>query len=212
MTPPPEYPPVSYRIDQIEALLDVMCSVLQETNAVYLSVPLTSGRRMIDWKKSATQLPSPSSPEYSSELKRLVIDPNREHVRELVKQLRRDHNEPIINPSAVGDLIGWNQSDYRFFWGRVIERFAAKVLLVEGWQYSNGCTYEFLVAGRHDRPACDESGSPISVNEGKKLIRLSISEMTECGLPTDFLESVIADLVKLAARGGEVDAEEKDYR
>jgi hypothetical protein len=166
--------------------------------ATYLSAPITSGKRFSDWHARSNGDVSLSRPGRREEFEREVVAPNRERVRELVAELRRTCAGALIDPTALADLPNWTQDDYRVFWSRVIETFAGRVVLVDGWQYSNGCSYEFLTALRKRIPAFDERQRPLPPAEGLRLLRAAIAELKGRAIPTIFLERVAEEVQSLA--------------
>jgi hypothetical protein len=88
------------------------------------------------------------------------------------------------------DMPGWSQDDYHSFWGSVIENYAGRVFFMKGWNYSSGCTYEFLVAHRSGARVLDQASRPLSVAKGQEMIHAAIEELRNRGLPIDQLERI----------------------
>jgi hypothetical protein len=86
-------------------------------------------------------------------------------------QRNSDSARVVIDPSALDDVPGWTQADYRAFWGEVIERYAAEVIFRDGWSSSRGCAYEFLVAARAGIPTLDAVRRPLSLLDALGMIR-----------------------------------------
>jgi hypothetical protein len=124
------------------------------------------------------------------------MEPNRAHVRSLIRKQRNTLGRVVIDPTALDALSGWTQDDYRVFWGRVIERYVSTVIFADDWQYSNGCAYEFLVAYRTGARAVDERQSLLTLEEGLQLIISAIIEMKSHDVPTEFLEYVREELLQ----------------
>ena len=98
-------------------------------------------------------------------------------------------------------MPNWTQEDYRYLWRRVIERYARRVWLMEGWHYSDGCAFEFYVARREGIETLNEVGGMISRIQGISLIRGAMSEMAAMGLPTGFLRTVVSALEDVSCSG-----------
>jgi hypothetical protein len=130
------------------------------------------------------------------------LEPNCEHAQDIISNLRKKFPNVVIDPTALKDIDGWTQDDYRYLWGRVIEQYATTVVFIDGWQYSNGCSYEFLVSYQSASDHCplvlDENLKPLTLEQGLKLIRAAMSEMKEAGLSTEFLERVAEQLASTA--------------
>ncbi|HEX5709040.1 MAG TPA: hypothetical protein VFX96_17190 [Pyrinomonadaceae bacterium] len=196
-----EYPAVSTHPREIEAMLAVLSSVIDGRDAAYLSAPITSGKRLAEWKGSAGG--SASEEEYLRGLSCHVVEPNRAHARDIARRLRGTLEGALIDPTVMPDIDGWGQNDYRHLWAEVIERYASRVVCIDGWNFSNGCAYEFLVAKRRGLPTLDERLTPITVEKGAALVGEAVAAFGPCGLPTDFLNRVYEELSALAAEGGE---------
>jgi hypothetical protein len=80
----------------------------------------------------------------------------------------------------------------------VIEEFVDTLVFLDGWQYSNGCAYEFLVANRtNPRPSLlKETLAPLALEEGIGLIHSAIADLESSKLPADFLHKVSHELAK----------------
>jgi hypothetical protein len=127
-----------------------------------------------------------------------MIQYNSTRVRGLVAELRRSLASPVINPTAIADLPGWTQSDYRVLSGRVIERYVHTVIFVDGWEYSLGCSYEFLVARQTEAKTVAQNLEEISIAEGVRLIREAANELQQMGGNTSFLQAVAQELERCA--------------
>ncbi len=188
-------------------LLNVLASVLENHTGVYISTPITSGRRFADWSSSRATEFDLSHPETYQEFLREVLEPNSEDARTVIKKLRARFNKTLIDPTALKDIEGWIQDDYRYLWAKVIEQYAGTVIFLNGWQYSNGCAYEFLVANKvsPQRLILKETLEPLTLDEGTVLVKAAVIEFRNSRLPVDFLEQVSNQLTRL--QGAEVLAE-----
>jgi hypothetical protein len=119
-------------------------------------------------------------------------------VRTLVNRLRKESKDPIIDPTSVGDITGWTQNDYRSAWAQIIRAFAQRVLFVDGWQFSNGCAYEYLVAVQAGIPTLDEERAPIDIVKAANLLRAAISELSSLDVDAEFLRATLAQLTLLS--------------
>lgn len=171
-------------------------------SAVYVSTPITSGRRFAAWSKGRNVELDLSHPETYQEFVREVLEPNSQHARKIIHQLRRSFPKVLIDPTALKDIEGWIQDDYRVLWGKVIEQYAGTVVFLDGWQYSNGCAYEFLVANRITRlpSVLQERLETLTLEEGIRLVKSAVVELQTSKLPTNFLRQVLEELTKLRAK------------
>lgn len=176
------------------ALLDAFACVIEGRSATYVSTPVTTGRRFVDWYSRHGRVLESDSPEFERCHREAVVVPNAQRAAEIVQALRRSSPRIIIDPSPLV-IPGWSQDDYRALWATVIERYVDTVVCVDGWQYSNGCVYEHLVAIRSGATVRCENGSPLKRREGIRLIRRAVAKMRRLAVPTQILENVLASLV-----------------
>jgi hypothetical protein len=193
------FPPETTHEPEIELLLNLLGSAIVDHSGVYVSAPITSGRRFAD-RSSGRKLENDASrPETDREFQRKVREANSEHARKIIDRLRSLLPKALMDPTALKDIDGWTQGDYRALWAKVIERFAGTVVFLDDWQYSNGCAYEFLVANRLDpRPSIlKEDLQPLTLEKGIELLNSAVLDLQTSESPTDFLQRVLAELMKL---------------
>ncbi|HWT01835.1 MAG TPA: hypothetical protein VN256_16430 [Pyrinomonadaceae bacterium] len=183
-------------------VLGILVSMVDGRNAVYMSAPITSGARFLRWRGQHEGDVDPWGHEFKSDFQREVVEPNRARARSVARGLRESFREVLIDPTAVDDIDGWTQDDYRHLWARIIEEYVRAVICTDGWQYSNGSSYEFLVAQRCAIATLKENRETLTLEEGMQLIQSAIDEMRAPGLSTVFLENVLDELGKLRAEKG----------
>ena len=191
-----QFPPAPDHPDDIARLLEVFICVADLHSAIYLSAPITSGKRLLAQRRDRLRN-SDLADRPKSEFFKQVISENRHHAVATAKRLRDAFPSVVIDPTVLEDIPGWTQCDYRDFWGRVIERYARKVVLADDWQYSSGCSYEFLVASRNGIATLDERFQPLSRTAGLLLITEAINDIRAADSSTDFLEGVREQLEHL---------------
>jgi hypothetical protein len=187
------FPPRAERGAEIAVLLEGLASVVEGRTATYVSSPLTTGRTASEW-----HLRNGGRPAAEDDFRRNVIEPNRTAAAAYVRELRKTRGV-VIDPTAMSDLPGWTQPDYRFFWGRVIELYANEVVFREGWEHSSGCAYEFFVALQSGASTLREDLTPLSLEDGQELVRAAVEECETRGVSAEFLRGVVDALGRLAA-------------
>jgi hypothetical protein len=190
------------RSDVSRVVFEVLDGVISDREAVYVSVPITTGKRFLDWRRGPGARLVPSDGSYRSEHRRHVVDPNRAHVVPVVRLLRERLGRVVIDPTTLSDVPGWGQADYHAFWTQVIERYAGTVVFLDGWEFSSGCTHEFLAAVRAGARLLKEDLTPLGLDEGEQRIRGAIAALHDDVLPTEPLQEALRELHDLA-EGGE---------
>jgi hypothetical protein len=190
------FPPHSTHNSQIEVLLTFLQSFIPDRNAVYVSSPITSGRRYIEWVKKHPGNRSFSGDNQNPEFITSVIGKNREHSKSVIQKMRALFSDKVlIDPTAVPDISGWNQDDYRYAWGRVIEEYTKVLVLSNDWQFSCGCIYEYLIGKRIGIKIIDEEQQEITLERGLRLMKEAINLMQSHDLSVTFHESICSELV-----------------
>jgi hypothetical protein len=174
-------------------MLETYDSVLPPRSAIYCSAPITSGRRYLAWLQNRPD--RVAIDDLSDTDRRLhrqqVIEPNRAHAKQIADGLRERTQQPVIDPTAVGPIDGWKQSDWVSFWEEVIARFAFEVVLVDGWEYSYGCTHEFWFATSRGLACRDEAGQTFGPADAARRLGNAIAELHQVGADTSKLERVL---------------------
>jgi hypothetical protein len=193
----PLFPPSTDKEHEILLMLGLLSCVTSERGAVYFSAPITSGKRFSLWSQRNHDYALAEHGDYKASHAREVIEPNRKHAADVVTKMRKTFEAVLIDPTAVSDFPGWNQNDYRYFWGRVIEIYARTVVFMDGWQYSLGCSYEFLVACKCDLTVLDEGLLTLDIETGINLITSAIEDSTTHPESAGFLSQVVTHLYQI---------------
>jgi hypothetical protein len=187
----PAYPPRSDKPDEIERALEALARQYGARKLIYLSTPITTGQRYYDFVRGVGRDLPPDKRKHLS--RKHVLEPNMAAARVVRERLAAQLNEPVIDPTAV-DYKDWGQEDYKVLWASVIERSARAVAFVDGWEYSNGCAFEFLTAVRTVKDLMDEHLQPLAPASGVKLVESAIPEIMHLGEDATFLKCVLRDL------------------
>jgi len=110
-----------------------------------------------------------------------VVAANKARATSFVHTLREHRPElrPVISPTELAEIKNWTQSDYRYFWGRLIAAYAARVVFLDGWENSSGCAYEYLVAIEAAAVALDERLDPLPVAEAIEKLELAAAHASQ---------------------------------
>jgi hypothetical protein len=191
------FPPLPKKTKDIELILTGMKIAVNGRKVVYISLPITTGKRFLDWHANFESNLGISDCAYLREHKRHVVSPNRENVQKIMKGLEKKVGRDIISPTLLRDLPGWTQDDYRTLWARVLKEYVNMVVFAEGWEYSNGCAYEFLVATQMGIRRVNEHLRPLSLDQGIRKISKAIQDMQRCDIAAEFLKRVRQRLIFL---------------
>jgi hypothetical protein len=191
------YPPESTREPEIALVVEFLKSGLGATRAVYISAPITTGRTFVEWLANVRDLETLTPEDFKTRHRNQVVSKNIERVQPLVDAFRRTLDGAVIDPTAVGVVPGWTQSDYRVAWREIIHSFVHTIVFLDGWEYSSGCTYEFLIATHRGLKTVDQRQRPLSCIAGADLIRQAIGDFEAEGLSPDFIKAVYVELTQI---------------
>jgi hypothetical protein len=170
-------------------------AVLAPRSAIYVSVPITGGRRVLEARSAH------GGGDLSSDTARRLMSLNVAEARDLVRSVRSRTNRPVIDPAAIGAVMNWTQDDYRRFWGETVRRFAAEVVFADGFEFSDGCAYEYATAIADGVPVKSADGADLALAEGIRRLEAGREARVRSGAPVDVVDGALR-AAKEAHRGG----------
>jgi hypothetical protein len=159
----------------VDPLLQILACVVEGAKLTYVSGAITSGRRLLEACRSLG-IGSPNINRGS------IIESNVSELRELVASLRKELGGLILDPSRLPLFPGWSQQDYYRTWGGIVRRYPAKAIFADDWQYSCGCSHEYLSARSAKIVIVDRFDQPISDEYAMRLLKGAIRESAAIGL------------------------------
>jgi len=182
---------------QIDKVVEQLKCIIDDHSATYVSIPISSGKRFVNWyKKGGKDLLQHGDGVYRTELYECVIKKNMSAAIKKIRKIRSEIEGPLIDPTKL-EFLEWEQDEYRYYWGKVIEKYAKRAMFFDGWEFSNGCSFEFLKAMGLNLECTDENLEIISHKKALKMLEASILGMRESNLKTDYIERVLQNLSHL---------------
>jgi hypothetical protein len=167
----------------MDNLVTVLTCVLRGRRAVYVSGPITSGRRLFALKKAGF-----AAKNFEAQFHSAVVEPNIRDIQTLVARCR-EQDLFVIDPSRLPFLPGWKQIHYYQLWIEVIRRYASKSVFSDGWEYSSGCVYEFGETAKEKLPAFDARGRKLNYVAGVQSVREALRAVSAWGLDAPSLRA-----------------------
>jgi hypothetical protein len=191
------FPPRPTRVAEIELAVNAIASTVDGRVALYVSTPITTGPRFVAWLRDKGSSFARSSAAYRDGHTTAVVRPNVAAAAPIVRDLRARMRQPVIDPTAFPDAPGWTQDDYRELWTRVIQRFATRVVFIDGWEYSEGCCLEYLVAFRSGATCVDSRERPLPRDQALERMSRAYTELASLDVDTGFIRQVRDTLATL---------------
>lgn len=181
----------------LAAIRQVWRSAFGSRRVSYLSGPITTGLRFIEWWAETGHNLPPTSDAYRDSLREQVILHNEARVKLTAELLRAKGVEPVIEPASLF-VSSWSQQDYLELWEQFIVDHADRILLMDGWEYSAGCASEFCRAHVEGVPTVRIDGSPVVARDGIAAIDRALTRVETLKPPPVYLlEALRAARAKL---------------
>lgn len=179
--------------------LTAMDCVVNGEKAIYCSSELTSGLRAFDQMrehgvKSSAELKGKLGSDW---FQKNIFDPNAKLTNEFAASVRQAQTgkTPVITPAPLF-VKGWGQPDYNGLWKELIHTRVKSVRFNTNWQFSNGCTFEFVEAQEARVRTLDVNGKLLTPRAAAELIAEAIKQFVD--LDTSTLQE---NLDRLVAKG-----------
>jgi hypothetical protein len=177
----------------ILALLD---ACLGSQTAAYASVPITSGRRLHRFMQDLHRAGASFDLAACADFRQHVIAPNEREAAAFAQSLRRNVGMPVIDPSRFLPPPRWTQKHFTSLWKAVLQEYCKLAAFANGWEFSAGCTAEFVIATSANIRAIDATGKVLTRSRGIRLIEDAIRQLTADGLDPTLLRGRIDQLHK----------------
>jgi hypothetical protein len=184
-----EFPPQARHANEVALVSEGFASVVRGRAAWYVSSPLTSGELADEWRRKNQNEGDPLRQSTADSFKREVLERNRIEAATFVEALRAREHRVVIDPTAVGAVTDWAQSDYRALWASVIQKYVATIVFRDGWQYSSGCAWEFLTGYHAHCGLVHQDLTSLGLDEARSLLASAIARHSLNG--RSFLTAVL---------------------
>ncbi|MDX1068971.1 uncharacterized protein DUF4406 [Sinorhizobium medicae] len=153
---------------QASKLTSIHAAILQawecafgEKKIIYLSGPITTGRRMVD----NIRIGGVSGDD-------AIIAENTAYLVGVANRLRNKSGDVVVEPASL-KIAGWTQHDYLVLWEALIARHARLVVFVPDWEYSIGCVTEYAMAKARGVPTETYDGTPLYSDDAVKILSIA---------------------------------------
>lgn len=158
---------------EIDCLIEFCESIIKENKVTYISTPISTGKLFNEWKEKNSHL---TGVEYKEKhYKEVILQSKITSANARLELLKQNPNKIYVNPTTVFHAE-WRQNDYLVFWKEFINIFVEEIVVLDGWQFSNGCVYENFIAHTQKIPIYDFHHNRITVKDSIEIIKKSLKQ------------------------------------
>jgi hypothetical protein len=189
--------------EEVDTAFSALECILNREKAIYASAELTSGRRLYNafrefHVKTVDELKKLKGKDWYTEN---IWEANVKSARDFAAEIREKVGvKTLVITPAPFSARGWTQPEYLAFWEQLLRTRISATWFKADWQYSNGCTFEFVVSADAGLPTFDHQGNPLGVRDAAGLIDAAIRDLDSSGIDTTKLRENLARLHPIAAR------------
>ena len=191
--------------EEAEMLLSLLDCIVLDREAVYASSEFTTGRRFYDLcRQYGVRTSEDLKRRLGGEYLNRLLTPNKDEGIRFARKLRELGHTLVLTPNPFhADPLNlkrnWSQSEYLDFWNLVISRKCHAVYFNEGWQFSNGCTFEYLAGLRAGVKLFDDCGVPLELAAAINRITAAVESLESDGFSVPKLREVLGELSSLSS-------------
>jgi len=170
----------------------------REKEYTYISTPHSTGKLMYDYliKNNLKKLEK-GNPVHEI-IREEILSKNEASSKTLKNNLTKLYGPYVINPTEVGYFGNTPQRKGLALWRKFIRKYVKRMVMNEGWEYSNGCVEEFFLANAEQIELLDHKLQPINVRQSSYDIVGAIKDVKSLELPCEKLEFFYSMIGKYA--------------
>lgn len=189
-------------------------NTLKAKEIAYISVPITSGRRLYDYMQQKGFKTQAEAKADRQAFYDHVMGPNFAAAIAQSEAWTDKINGAVIAPAEFekrlhkNGIYNWGQDDYMGMWVQMIEDKVTHMVMTDGWEYSNGSGEEYLLAvlmqmgrcKRTDMKILDGDGKPLTLDRGIELLSNAFVELNGRGIRTRNMAETLSILFEAEQR------------
>lgn len=166
----------------MEEVVQIITTLLKQNEVLYISAPITTGKRYIDWYIETGHALSKDKIEEQKKID--VTAANIKDAQIFIEDIKKYTSKTIIEPISIEEIaLQWEQNQFHIFWSKVIENLVDEVVFVNNWEYSIGCCTEFLMAFSKGCKMYSQHLIELNVNESLNNILIARETYQKLDLP-----------------------------
>lgn len=189
----------------------VIKNLLRGNKVFYLSMPITSGIRFVDWYSDKGRKLNKDSEEFRKQREKYVIERNKMDYKKVVANIKSKVQYTIIDPCNMENhTLKWRQEQFHKFWERFIWDCVDIIVFLDGWEYSIGCCHEYGVAVESGKVIVDQNMIPITFECGLDKVRRGVDKYIELGIENEVMRKVLGKLEGMLSTDKELEENAED--
>jgi len=191
--------------EEVEMVFSGIDCVLNGELAVYCSSELTTGLRLYEslrehGLKTASELKKKMGQAWFDAH---IFQANVRSAKKFAESVRANlNNGALIITPAPFTAPGWSQPEYLAFWETLIRTRIEAVWFNQNWEFSNGCTFELVVALDAEVRTFDHLGNPLKRQQAIQSIEKTIDRLSAQNFDTSKLRENLGHLRAVHAHRG----------
>ncbi len=181
--------------DEVKRTIEIVWSAYRsvlskEGRLAYVSMAISSGLRLYEALAAEGITYEELKARNPKLLFEQIILPNITNGIAIAQDIASRLDEPVVAPAILeAKGQGWSQDEYMGMWLRMIEQSAGRMVMSDGWEYSNGGCEEYLLGlqmahglkTRCDITVEDRHGKLLPAHRGYRMIGEALHVLHDMG-------------------------------
>jgi len=190
--------------DLVNNYINALDCIYFNTLNIYLTTPITTGKRYINWHTTQSKNFIKNSKEWQDSFSKDVLLPNKNSAfkaraniikNKTLKSKLKYFN--VINPARISN-VNFTQNDYLYLCNNLLIEKTHYVILNKGWEFSGGCIYEFMISQIENIKCFDLKINPMDIDLGVSMIEKA--KINSKDLWSNFQEKVLTEIKDLCVK------------
>ncbi|MEZ0225983.1 MAG: hypothetical protein ACAH83_15625 [Alphaproteobacteria bacterium] len=189
-------------------------ATIKTKELAYVSIPITSGRRLYDYMEANGFMTAKEAKADHAAFFKNVVSPNFDAGLRASAEWAEKLDGAVIAPVEfekhlrTHNAVDWDQDDFMGMWIPLIEQKITQMVMIDGWEYSNGSGEEYLQAAlmqmgrgkRSDIDITDVRGKTLPLDAGIKLLADAFIGLAEKGIKARNMAETLALVLEAEER------------
>jgi hypothetical protein len=178
----------------LDLVLEAFESAGAEDGIVYVTTPITSGRRELGLLRELGCTREDLHTRFRDRWLTEVVRPNEEDARVYVGQARITYaGHVVVDPSRL-HVDDWTQDDFDKLWTTLLERYGRVVVVTPEWAFSRGARLEVALALSLDIHMVDPFGADLHRGDLRAMLEKAEADLRQEGWSEEALRCLLPEV------------------